>query len=112
MDKLVYTAMSGAKETLRAMAANNHNLANVSTTGFRADLTAFQSQAVQGAGEPTRVFATNSSIGWDSTTGNIQYTGVDLDVAVNGDGWIAVQGSDGREAYTRAGDLRIDATGQ
>ena len=112
MDKLVYTAMSGAKETLRAMAANNHNLANVSTTGFRADLTAFQSQAVQGAGEPTRVFATNSSVGWDSTTGNIAYTGVDLDVAVNGDGWIAVQGSNGREAYTRAGDMRIDSTGQ
>jgi flagellar basal-body rod protein FlgF len=112
MDKLVYTAMSGAKETLRAMAANNHNLANVSTTGFRADLTAFQSQAVQGAGEPTRVFATNSSVGWDSTTGNIAYTGVDLDVAVSGEGWIAVQGSDGREAYTRAGDLRVDATGQ
>jgi flagellar basal-body rod protein FlgF len=112
MDKLVYTAMSGAKETLRAMTANNHNLANVSTTAFRADLTAFQSQAVQGAGEPVRVFATSSSVGWDSTTGNSQYTGVDLDVAVNGDGWIAVQGSDGREAYTRAGDLRVDATGQ
>ena len=112
MDKLVYTAMSGAKETQRAMAVNNHNLANVSTTAFRADLTAFQAQAVQGAGEPSRVFATNSSVGWDSTTGSLQYTGVDLDVAVNGDGWIAVQGSDGREAYTRAGDLRIDATGQ
>lgn len=112
MDKLVYTAMSGAKETLRAMAANNHNLANVSTTGFRADLTAFQSRAVQGAGEPSRVFATSSSVGWDSTTGNIAFTGVDIDVAVSGEGWIAVQGSDGREAYTRAGDLRIDATGQ
>lgn len=112
MDKLVYTAMSGAKETLRAMAANNHNLANVSTTGFRADLTAFQSLAVQGAGEPSRVFATSNSVGWDSTHGNIAYTGVDLDVAVNGDGWIAVQGRDGREAYTRAGDLRVDATGQ
>jgi flagellar basal-body rod protein FlgF len=112
MDKLVYVAMSGAKEILRAMTANNHNLANVSTTGFRADLSAFQSRAVQGAGEPSRVFALNSSLGFDDTTGSIQYTGVDLDVAVSGSGWIAVQGRDGREAYTRAGDLRIDATGQ
>jgi flagellar basal-body rod protein FlgF len=94
------------------MAANNHNLANVSTTGFRADLAAFQSQAVAGAGEATRVFATSSSVGFDDTTGNIQYTGVDLDVAVSGQGWIAVQAPDGREAYTRAGDLRVDATGQ
>jgi flagellar basal-body rod protein FlgF len=67
---------------------------------------------VTGAGEPSRVYATNSSVGWDATTGSAQYTGVDLDVAVTGDGWLAVQGPDGREAYTRAGDLRIDATGQ
>src|SRR5262249_5606818 len=39
-------------------------------------------------------------------------TGRDLDIAVNGKGWIAVQGPDGKEAYTRAGDLQVDATGQ
>lgn len=112
MDRLVYVAMSGAKETLRAQAANNHNLANASTTGFRADLSAFQSQAITGAGEPSRVYATSSSVGWDATSGELQQTGRDLDLAINGPGWLAVQGSDGREAYTRAGDLRVDSSGQ
>jgi flagellar basal-body rod protein FlgF len=112
MDRLVYVAMSGAAETLRAQTANNHNLANASTTGFRADLSAFQSQAVQGDGFPTRVYATDTTLGWDPTSGELQQTGRELDVAVNGPGWIAVQGSDGREAYTRAGDLRVDVNGQ
>ncbi len=111
MDRLAYVAMSGAAETLRAQAANNHNLANANTTGFRADLSAFRSVAVAGAGEPSRVYAVNSTVGWDASTGSLQQTGRDLDIAINGDGWIAVQGNDGREAYTRAGDLRIDSSG-
>ena len=112
MDRMVYVAMSGAKETLRAQTANNHNLANASTVGFRADLSAFRSQAVQGTGLATRVYATDSTLGWDSKSGELQQTGRDLDVAVNGPGWIAVQGADGREAYTRAGDLHVDVNGQ
>ncbi len=112
MDRLAYIAMSGASETLRAQAANNHNLANASTTGFRADLAAFQSQAVQGAGYASRVYATAGTLGWDPSQGELQQTGRDLDVAVNGAGWIAVQGPDGKEAYTRAGDLRVDVNGQ
>jgi len=112
MDKLLYIAMSGAKETLRAQTANNHNLANASTTGFRADLTAFQSRAVTGSGFASRVYATNSTTGWDSSLGAQVSTGKDLDIAVQGEGFIAVQGVDGREAYTRAGDLRVDPNGQ
>ena len=112
MDKLLYIAMSGAKETLRAQAANNHNLANASTTGFRADLSAFQSRAVVGSGFASRVYATNATTGWDSTLGAQISTGRDLDVAVQGEGFIAVQGSNGKEAYTRAGDLHVDPNGQ
>jgi len=112
MDKFLYVSMSGAKETLRAQAANSHNLANASTNGFRADLSAFQSRAVAGAGYASRVYATNSTTGWDQAVGAQMFTGRDLDVAVQGDGFIAVQGRDGREAYTRAGDLMIDANGQ
>jgi flagellar basal-body rod protein FlgF len=112
MDRLAYIAMSGAKETLRAQAANNHNLANANTAGFRADLSAFRSVAVAGAGEASRVYAVNTTVGWDSSTGSMQQTGRDLDVAINGAGWIAVQANDGREAYTRAGDLRVDSSGQ
>src|SRR5918992_2605764 len=111
MDKFLYVAMTGAKETLRAQTANSHNLANASTTGFRADLSAFQSRAVDGSGHASRVYATNSTTGWDQTQGALTATGRDLDVGINGPGWIAVQGNDGREAYTRAGDLRIDPTG-
>ena len=112
MDRMLYVAMTGAKETMRAQTVNNHNLANVSTTGFRADLAAFQSRAVDGTGFASRVYATNASVGWDDTSGALLTTGRDLDVAINGPGWIAVQGADGKEAYTRAGDLKVDPTGQ
>jgi flagellar basal-body rod protein FlgF len=112
VDKFLYVAMSGAKETLRAQAANSHNLANASTNGFRADLSAFQARAVAGSGYASRVYATNSTTGWDQSIGAQMSTGRDLDVAIQGDGFIAVQGRDGREAYTRAGDLMVDANGQ
>jgi len=111
MDRFLYLSMSGAKETLRAQAANNHNLANASTTGFRASLEAFQTRAVAGSGYASRAYATDATTGWDSTQGALQQTGRDLDVGIQGEGWIAVQGADGREAYTRAGDLRIDPSG-
>jgi flagellar basal-body rod protein FlgF len=111
MDRLVYVAMSGAKEILRAQAANNHNLANASTTGFRADLSAFQTQNVVGAGLPSRAYATSDTVGWDANSGSLEATGRDLDVAIKGPGWIAVQATDGTEAYTRAGDLRVDPNG-
>ena len=112
MDRMLYVAMTGAKETMRAQTVNNHNLANVSTTGFRADLAAFQSRAVDGSGYASRVYATNGTVGFDKNSGALLSTGRDLDIAVNGDGWIAVQGPDGKEAYTRAGDLKVDPTGQ
>ncbi|HMN44448.1 MAG TPA: flagellar basal-body rod protein FlgF [Povalibacter sp.] len=111
MDRFLYLSMSGAKETLRAQTVNNHNLANASTTGFRASLEAFQTRAVAGSGYASRAYATDATTGWDSTQGALQNTGRDLDIGVQGEGWIAVQGADGREAYTRAGDLRIDPSG-
>jgi flagellar basal-body rod protein FlgF len=112
MDKMLYVAMTGAKETLRAQAANSHNLANANTTGFRADLSAFQSRAVTGPGFASRVYATHSSTGWDDTTGAQISTGRNLDVAIKGKGFIAVADHDGNEAYTRAGDLHIDPSGE
>ena len=111
MDRFLYVSMTGAKETLRAQTVNNHNLANASTTGFRADLSAFQSRAVAGSGYASRAYATNATVGWDQSQGSLMSTGRDLDVGIQGPGWIAVQGPDGREAYTRAGDLRIDPSG-
>jgi flagellar basal-body rod protein FlgF len=111
MDRFLYLSMTGAKETLRAQTVNNHNLANASTTGFRADLSAFQTREVAGSGHASRAYATNATTGWDQTQGALTSTGRDLDLGIHGPGWLAVQGKDGREAYTRAGDLRIDPTG-
>ncbi len=111
MDKLIYVAMSGATETLNAQAANSYNLANAGTTGFKADLTAFQTRAVTGPGYASRAYATDGSVGWDTTNGVQVTTGNPLDVAVQGSGFIAVQDSSGSEAYTRAGDLHIDPSG-
>ena len=111
MDRSLYVAMSGAKETLRAQASTSHNLANASTTGFRADLTAFMSRAVQGPGFDSRVYATTSTTGWSSDSGALITTGRELDVAVRGKGWIAIQDANGLEVYTRAGDLQVDASG-
>ncbi len=112
MDKLIYVAMSGATETLNAQAANSYNLANAGTTGFKADLTAFQTRAVTGPGYASRAYATDGSVGWDTTNGVQVTTGNPLDVAVQGSGFIAVQDANGNEAYTRAGDLHVDPSGQ
>jgi flagellar basal-body rod protein FlgF len=112
MDRMLYVAMTGARETLRAQAANNHNLANASTVGFKADLQAFQARKVTGDGYESRVYATTSNTGYDDTAGVQISTDNGLDIAVQGSGYIAVQGPDGQEAYTRAGDLRVDSNGQ
>ncbi len=103
--------MSGAKQTLQAQASNSHNLANASTTGFREDLAQFRSMPVYGQGYPTRVYAMTERPGINFQAGSIQSTGRELDVAVKGEGWIAVQAKDGSEAYTRAGDLRLTPEG-
>jgi flagellar basal-body rod protein FlgF len=111
MDRMLYVAMTGARQVFLAQAINNHNLANASTTGFRQDLEAFRSQPVFGEGLPSRVYAMAERAAVDTTPGQLVTTSRELDVAVNGEGWIAVQAPDGSEAYTRAGDLHISAGG-
>ena len=111
MDEMIFLAMTGAKQTEYAQSINSNNLANVSTTGFRADLHSFSSVPIDGPGVETRVNAVVESYGTDFSQGPVATTGRDLDIAVQGDGFIAVQAADGTEAYTRAGDLRIEAGG-
>ncbi|MCG6939207.1 MAG: flagellar basal-body rod protein FlgF [Gammaproteobacteria bacterium] len=112
MDRMLFIAMSGAKETMTAQAINTNNLANVNTTGFRADFQSSLSQQVYGAGHPSRVYASVKDEGVDFTKGSIVSTGRELDIAINGEGWFAVQAADGTEGYTRAGDLKIDNLGR
>lgn len=111
MDRLIYTAASGAKHILEQQATTSNNLANVSTTGFRAQLDTFRAVPVQSEGLPTRAFVVDNTIGADYSSGALQATGRDLDVAVKGQGWIAVQTADGSEAYTRNGALQVSQNG-
>lgn len=112
MDRLIYTAMSGAKHILEQQATVSHNLANATTTGFRAQIDQFRAVPIQGAILATRAFVVDSTTGSDFRGGAIQHTGRELDVAVQGDGWIAVQAADGSEGYTRNGSLKMDENGQ
>ncbi|MEW8289347.1 MAG: flagellar basal body rod protein FlgF [Candidatus Thiodiazotropha endolucinida] len=111
MDRMLYIAMSGAKETLIAQASNSNNLANVNTPGFMEDLNQFRSMPVFGQGYPTRVYALDERPNINFDKGSIQSTGNPLDLAIKGDGYFAVQAADGSEAYTRRGDLKVDANG-
>lgn len=111
MDRMLYLAMSGAKQTMQAQAASTNNLANVNTTGFKADLAAARSMPVFGEGHASRVYAMTERPGINYAAGTAQFTGNELDFAINGDGFIAVQTADGGEAYTRRGDMKINANG-
>jgi flagellar basal-body rod protein FlgF len=112
MDRMIYLSMSGAKAAMQRQEVLANNLANVSTNGFRAELAAFRAVPVQGDGASTRVYALESTVGASFEPGAVTPTGRPLDVAMKGGAWLAVQGLDGTEAYTRAGALDVDAQGQ
>ena len=105
MSFIARLSTSSAQETMLAQAVNSHNLANASTPGFRADLIKFSDEYVNEQGRPR---ALNTV---DFSEGDLHVTNRPLDVALKGDGWIAVEGADGSEGFTRRGDLQIDANG-
>jgi flagellar basal-body rod protein FlgF len=111
MDKLIYTAASGLKAHLASQAAIANNIANASTTGFRADRVVFDQLKVSNSSTFARQPASESVADFDRRAGTIAQTGRPLDVAVTGEAWIAVQDKDGQEAYTRRGDLQVAASG-
>jgi len=111
MDRLIYTAMTGANAAQHRQQVLANNLANVSTPGFRAELSTFRAVPVRGDGASTRVFALEATAGHSDAPGAITATGRNLDVAARGNAYFAVQGLDGTEAYTRAGGLEVDAEG-
>lgn len=111
MDKLIYTAMSGASHTLQQQAAVSQNLANTNTPGFRAAINTFRAVPLVGEGLATRSFVVDSTAGADFSEGVMETTGRPLDVAVNGQGWISLQTADGKEAYTRNGSLQVSPEG-
>ncbi|NND90212.1 MAG: flagellar basal-body rod protein FlgF [Granulosicoccus sp.] len=111
MDKMIFLAMSGARQVMHKQASNSHNLANLNTTGFKADIDNFKAMPVYGPGNPGRVYGEDHRMGVDHTPGQLMSTGVPLDIAVNGDGFIAVQDTNGTEAYTRNGNLQVTEQG-
>ncbi|MBY7765493.1 flagellar basal-body rod protein FlgF [Vibrio fluvialis] len=111
MDRALFLAMSGAKQNMQAMQLRANNLANVSTTGFRADLEQARSMQAYGDGLPSRVFSMTERPGHNFQQGSVITTGRDLDITVQGDGWIAVMDKTGKEGLTRNGNLNIDANG-
>ncbi len=111
MDRSLYIAMSGAKQNLLSQAARANNLANVNTTAFRADYEQARSMPVFGSYHPSRVYAQSELPGTDFNQGALIDTGRELDIAIKGEGWMAIQDQNGNEAYTRGGELNIDALG-
>ncbi|KPD24735.1 MULTISPECIES: flagellar basal-body rod protein FlgF [Idiomarina] len=111
MDKMLWIAMSGAKENMNAVSVRANNLANANTDGFKADLEQARSMQAFGEGLPTRVFAMTESPGQNFAAGALQTTGRNMDVAIKDQGWIAVQDQNGNERYTRNGSLEVGTDG-
>jgi flagellar basal-body rod protein FlgF len=111
MDKMLYIAMSGAKQNMQALSVNANNLANAKTTGFKADLANARAMQAFGEGLPSRVFSMTERAGQNFDSGALLTTGRDLDVAIQGQGWLSVQTKDGAEAYTRNGQLKLSDNG-
>jgi flagellar basal-body rod protein FlgF len=111
MDRMIYLSMSGAKAAMARQDVLAGNLANVSTTGFREQMAAFRSVPVNGSGASTRAYALETTIGTNQAAGPVMGTGRNLDVAMKGKAWLAIQAADGTEAYTRAGALDVNAEG-
>jgi len=111
MDRMIYTAMSGAKHILEQQATTAHNLANATSTGFKSQVDSFRAVPVIGDGLQTRAFVVDATVGADFNPGPIQATNRDLDVAVQGKGWFVAQRADGSEGMTRNGSFKVSENG-
>ncbi len=111
MDRLIYTVLTGMRARAAAQAVTANNLANAGTTGFRRELSSLASRYLNGPANTARVQSDDAVTTSLLEPGSVEMTGQPLDVAVGGNGWIAVQAADGSEAYTRRGDLRVAPTG-
>jgi flagellar basal-body rod protein FlgF len=110
MDALIYTAMSGAERALRGQQVHANNLANMDTAGFRANMELSTAVQLPGYGYDDRHMSTMQANAINGRQGTLKATGRELDIAISGDGYFAVQGPTG-EAYTRAGAITLDADG-
>ena len=111
MDRVIYTAMTGANAAANRQAVLSNNLANASTNGFRAQLATYRAVPLQGEGASTRVFALDATAGYSNAPGPAVRTDRALDAMALGDAWFSVQGLDGNEAYSRNGHFEVNTDG-
>ncbi|MGQ3892632.1 flagellar basal-body rod protein FlgF [Legionella sp. CNM-4043-24] len=111
VDTALFVGMSGAKQSMRALQIISNNLANANTVGFRADYETIKSFPTSSDKMQARVYSASNRTYSDFKAGPIMETGSPLDIALSGPGFIAVQTKEGKEAYTRAGNLRLSPQG-
>jgi len=112
MERLIYTAVSGAELNQTALRVSANNLANVNTPGFKADIEQAQAMMIAGDGFRTRYQAQLLPVFTNLANGPVQQTGRDLDIVLSDGGFLAIADANGNEAYTRAGNLQVDADGR
>lgn len=111
MDRLVNTALTAMRGAMARQNVVANNLANVSTSGFRAEIANASTRWIDGQTFRTRAQSAEQVLGANMTQGPVSSTGNPLDIAINGDALLAVQAPDGSEAYTRRGDLQVTDSG-
>lgn len=107
IDKAIFLGMNGAANSMRRLEVVTNNLSNAATTGFKQDLMTQTQYPLEGGGIPARTYALENHVYPNFKQGPIVDTGKPLDVAISGDGFIAVQSSSGGEAYTRNGSFIV-----
>ncbi|MGL6042765.1 MAG: flagellar basal body rod protein FlgF [Sandaracinobacteroides sp.] len=114
MDRLVYTALTGLQRAQEAQGVTAHNLANAQVPGFRREMASLAAGYLSpgGAAASARVQSGGEAPNDMMNAGRVDTTGRPLDIAMNGDAWLAVADAQGGEALTRRGDLRFSAEGQ
>lgn len=111
MDKIAYTSVNAMQTLMKRQTAIANNMANSDTVGFKADMISAEAKYLNGPGHDSRAMSVERDMQADMNAGAVTQTGRPLDIALEGDAMIAVQAADGKEAYSRRGDLRIAASG-
>ncbi|MDX1795495.1 MAG: flagellar basal body rod protein FlgF [Hydrogenovibrio sp.] len=111
MNRMLYIAMSGAKEVALSQANNANNLANANTDGFKQDFNQFRAQHVEGPGWNSRAYSLDERPATDFTAGPVKVTGRKLDVMTKENGYMAIQAPDGSEALVRSASMQITPEG-
>ena len=108
---MIYTALTGMDAAMSRQRAIASNLANAQTAGFRSETFSVSTFTLKGPSLETRAIVQGVVKGANLAAGRVVPTGRDLDIALRGDAFLALQAADGSEVYSRRGDLSIGAGG-